>query len=174
MTRPSSFLASQQRFQSTRTPQKNRRTVAGVTDFLRAHDNMATLLPAIMRIAEVQKECAVILPAMFDACSVLQFEPGRLVLATPNAAVASKLKQQLPKLQDGLLKRGWQVNAIRIKVQVSKLAEKTIPVKQLVLPTPAISALASLKDALDNSPQNEALKAALNTMLKRHRKEKQN
>jgi hypothetical protein len=55
-------------------------------------------------------------------------------------------------------------------VQVSKFVEKTIPPKQLILPQQAFSALASLNESLDNSPQNEALKAALNTLLNRHRK----
>ncbi|WP_292937584.1 DciA family protein [Noviherbaspirillum sp.] len=172
MIRSSSFVSYKQGFQSTRRAGKTTSTVTGVTDFLRANDKMAKLLPAISRINALQKECAAILPALFDACSVIQFEAGNLVLATPNAALATKLKQQLPKLQDGLLKRGWQVNAIRIKVQVSNIAEKIIPPKQLALPAKAVSALASLNDALENSPQNEALKAAISAMLKRHRKDK--
>lgn len=175
MVRSSSFLSSQQRFQSTRAPRKTGSSVTavtGVTDFLRAHEKLAALLPAITRIAALQKECSTILPALFDACSVMQFESGNLVLSTPNAAFATKLKQQLPKLQDDLLKRGWQVNAIRIKVQVGKIVEKKIQPKQLVLPAPAISALDSLNNSLENSPNNQALKNALSAMLRRHRKEK--
>ncbi len=106
---------------------------------------------------------------MFDACAVLQFESNQLVLAIPNAALATKLKQQLPKLQDGLLKRGWQVNAIRLKVQVSNLIEKTSAPKKISLPMQAISALADLDQGLENSPRNEALKMAISAMLKRHR-----
>lgn len=118
----------------------------------------------------LQKECAQVLPALFEVCSVVQFEAGQLVLATPNAAIATKLKQQLPKLQDNLLKRGWQVNAIRIKVQLGKVAERQHqPKKQLVLPRQAISALAELKDSLESSKGNEALTAALGRMLDRHR-----
>lgn len=93
-------------------------------------------------------------------------------MATPNAALAAKLKQQLPKLQDALLKRGWQVNAIRIKVQVGKIAEKTTPQKNLTLPGKAISALESLSQSLEDSPQNEALKTALTNLVSRHKKEK--
>lgn len=172
MVRSSSFLSSQPHFQSTRASAQRARGVTGVTDFLRAHDKMATLLPAVTRITTLQKECGAILPLMFGTCSVMQFETGQLTLSTPNAALATKLKQQLPKLQDGLLKRGWQVNAIRIKVQVSKIVEKTIKPKQLVLPAQALSALASLTESLESSPRNEALKAALNAMLRRHRNDK--
>jgi hypothetical protein len=54
-------------------------------------------------------------------------------------------------------------------VQVGNIAEKQQKPKQLVLPAKAISALASLNQTLDDSPRNQALKAALDTMLKRHR-----
>lgn len=167
-----SFNTLQQRFQSTRGRTKAASGVTAVTDFLRAHDKMAALLPAVRRLVALQKDCLLILPALFDACSVIQFETGQLVVATPNAALAAKLKQQLPKLQDNLLKRGWQVNAIRIKVQVGKIAEKIVQPKTLTLPGKAISALASLNASLEDSPRNHALKEALNTMLNRHRKNK--
>lgn len=172
MTRPSSFISSQQRFQSTRAPLKKRSSVTGVTDFLRAHEKMATLLPAVTRLVALQKECEALLPALFDRCSVMQFEAGSLVLSAPNAAMATKLRQQLPNLQENLLKQAWQVNAIRIKVQVGKISDKKIPPKQLVLPAQAISALSSLQNSLEDSPYNQSLKAALNTMLRRHRKER--
>lgn len=172
MQRSSSFITSQQRFQSTRGKRKSASGVTGVTDYLRAHETMAALLPAVARLVSLQKDCSSILPALFDACSVLQFEAGQLVVATPNAALATKLKQQLPKLQEALLKRGWQVNAIRIKVQVGKIAQKTVPQKTLTLPGRAISALESLSETLEDSPQNQALKDALKRMVQRHQNEK--
>lgn len=132
------------------------------------HDKMATLLPAITRLAALQKECSAILPALFDACSVMQFDAGQLTVGTPNAALATKLKQQLPKLQDGLVQRGWQVSAIRIKVQVSKIVVKTSKVKDLPLPKQAKSAFATLTNTLEDSPGNQALKNALRALLKRH------
>lgn len=155
--------------QGAQTSGTTARNAKGAADFLRTHDKLAALLPAVTRMAALQKDCAAALPAMFDACAVLQFESNQLVLAIPNAALATKLKQQLPKLQDCLLKRGWQVNAIRLKVQVSNLIEKTVLAKQISLPMQAISALADLDQGLENSPRNEALKMAISVMLKRHR-----
>jgi hypothetical protein len=38
-------------------------------------------------------------------------------LLAANAAVAAKLRQLQPRLEDALGQRGWQVTAIRIKVQ---------------------------------------------------------
>lgn len=144
----------------------------GVVDFLRAHDRMATLLPAVARMASLQKDCAAVLPVLFETCSVMQYEAGQLVLATPNNALAAKLKQQLTKLQDGLLNRGWQVSAIKIKVQVGKISEKTTKSKQIALPSQALGALETLNKSLESSPGNAALKAAISTMLKRHHSRK--
>jgi len=133
---------------------------------------MATLLPAVARMAALQKDCAALLPALFETCSVMQYEAGQLVLATPNNALAAKLKQQLTKLQSGLSNRGWQVSAIKIKVQVGKIYEKATLKKQIALPSQALSALETLNRSLESSPGNAALKTAISTMLKRHHNRK--
>lgn len=156
-------------YQRSTRPTKSPLSATGAADFLRANDKMAAIMPTVMRMAALQKDCAGALPAMFEACAILQFETGQLVLSTPNAAIAAKLKQQLPKLQDALQQRGWQVNAIRLKVQVTKTLEKSSPCKQLTLPQQALSALAVLADTLETSPRNEALKAAIKAMVRRHR-----
>lgn len=131
---------------------------------------MASLLPSVTRMAALQRDCAAALPAMFSTCAVLQFETGQLVLAVPNAALASKLKQQLPKLTESLLQRGWQVSAIRLKVQVGASVNKAAPVKQLSLPDQAISALAQLETTLDKSPRNTDLLNAINRLVTRPRR----
>jgi hypothetical protein len=145
------------------------RSAQGIADFLQADEKMAALLPAVTRIAALQKDCVKILPAVFDTCSVLQFDAGQLTVSTPSSALAAKLKQQLPKLQDTLLKRGWQVIAIRIKVQPGNISKKIQSEKQLVMPESAVSALATLHDTLENAPGNETLKAALSALVQRHR-----
>lgn len=162
MTRPSTFVPA-------RSGQRTPPSPKGVTDFLRGHDKLAALLPSATRMAALQSDCAAMLSTMFAACGVLQFESGTLVLSTPNSALASKLKQQLPKLQEGLLKRGWQVNAIRLKVQVGPGLSKPAPSKQLRLPDPAVSALRQLGGALDNSPRNAQLLAAIARLVARQR-----
>ncbi len=161
--RPSSFIPFKQ---STTSP----KTAKGAAEFLRSHDKMAALLPSINRMAALQKDCAAALPAMFIHCAVLQFEADQLVLSIPNAALAARLKQQLPKLQDELLQRGWQVNSIRLKVQVSKTLVKSTASTQLVLPSQALSAFAELSTSLEDSPRNQALKTAVALMMQRHRR----
>lgn len=153
----------------TNTQPRTKPGAIGAVDFLHAHDKMAALLPALTRMIALQKDCAKTLPAMFATCGVLQFEAGQLVLSTPTTALAAKLKQQLPNLQEKLQGLGWQVNAIRLKVQVSESLEKSTPSKQLSLSPKAISAFADLGDTLEESPRNEALKAALKAMVNRLR-----
>ena len=142
---------------------------AGAADFLRGSEKLAALMPAVTRMVALQKDCASSLPPMFHGCDILQYEAGQLVLATPNAAVASKLKQQLPKLQATLLQCGWQVSAVKLKVQVSKSIEPSAQTRQLVLTNQAISAFAELGDALQALPHNETLVAALRAMVQRKR-----
>lgn len=141
---------------------------SGVSSFLAANDKISPLLPTIRRNASLQKECGSILPAIFVSCEVLQLMEEQLTLSTPNAALASKLKQQLPKLQSQLQLRGWQINAIRIKVQVKKVVEKILPVRQLALSDPAVHAFNALENALEDTPQNDALRAALHRLVMRH------
>jgi chromosomal replication initiation ATPase DnaA len=160
MTRPASFTPYQ--------PGNSRaKSAKGAVDFLRAHDKLANLLPAAARLVALQKDCAAILPAQFAWCSPLAFENGQLTLAIPNAALAAKLKQQLPKLQDNLLKRGWQVIAIRLKVQVINVVAKQERKPHPGLPAGAVAAFAQLENALEKTPQNSALKEALKNLVEK-------
>jgi hypothetical protein len=148
---------------------KTRQTARGVTDFLRSNDRMASLLPAAMRMASLQKDCAAALPPMFGLCDVLSFEDAALVLATPSSAVAAKLKQQLPKLQAALQQRGWQVHHIRLKVQVTRSLPPVVHTRVLEMPETAVSAFEELGAALADTPQNAKLIAAIKAMAARRR-----
>ena len=167
MNRSSSFPP----FSPNRPSRKPANGATDAVNLLRSHDKMSAILPTVARLAALQKDCEAVLPALFEICSVMHYDANQLVLSTPNAAMASKLKQQLPKLQDALLQRGWQISVIRLKVQVGKVVEKQPLAKNLVLPRQAISALAELKESLEKTRGNDALRAALATMLQRHRKD---
>lgn len=138
----------------------------GAMNFLGAHNKMASLMPTVTRLIALQKDCAAILPAMFHQCHVLNLEMGNLTFAVPNAALASKLKQQLPKLQGDLLMLGWQVNAIRLKVQVPipPVVAPAIPPRQLS--PKAVEAFSALCEDLGNHAGNASLKAAVRALIK--------
>ena len=140
-----------------------------IASFLRHNDKLSPLLPTVKRNISLQKECRAVLPAIFDACEVLNLNEDQLVMATPNASIATKLKQQLPKLQAHLQQRGWQINAIKIKVQVKRAVEKPEPIKQAILTGSALNAFKDLETHLEATPQNEGLRAALSRLLSRNR-----
>lgn len=149
------------------------RSALGAVDFLNAHDKMAGLLPTVARMAALQKDCAAILPGIFTACEVLQFESDKLVLSIPSAALAAKLKQTLPRLRESLIERGWQVSAIRLKVQVDQVVVKAKPEKRTTLSGSALCALEELEKSLEAKPYNAPLRAALQAMVQRHRARQQ-
>ncbi|MBC3928102.1 DciA family protein [Undibacterium sp. CY21W] len=154
---------------------KRGRPVMGATgagDFLRSNDKISPLLPTIQRHLSLQKDCGAILPPIFDTCEVMQLADGLLTLSAPNAALATKLKQQCPKLLCSLQERGWQINAVRIKVQVKRVVEKAPPVKQLALSGKALQAFSTLEQNLENTSQNTDLLAALSRLLERHQQPK--
>ena len=143
-------------------------TAPGINSFLN-RGTLAALMPTVNRLVALQKDCATALPAMFQHCDILQFEGGQLVLATPNAAVAAKLKQQLPKLQATLEQRGWQISAIKLKVQVTKALPPVVHTTGLILPERAVEAMDELSEALPASKQNAGLIAALQSLVRRRR-----
>jgi chromosomal replication initiation ATPase DnaA len=99
---------------------------------------------------------------------VLQLASEQLVVATPNAALATKLKQQLPKLIEALQKRGWQITAIRIKVQVSQQRQPVTVSKQCQFSDSALSAFSSLEQSLAKSSHNDDLCLALRSLLSKY------
>jgi hypothetical protein len=148
---------------------KKNQTSFDATDFLRANARMASLLPAAMRMARLQNDCAAVLPPVFANCDVLSFQDGALVLAVPTSAIAAKLKQQVLKLQNSLQQRGWQVDSIRLKVQVARAMPPQVQMRTLELPPRAVEAFEELGEALPDTPQNEKLIAAIKSLAAKRR-----
>ena len=130
---------------------------------------IAHLWPTITNLNALQKECVAALPQLFFYCQVLHLESEQLTVAAPNSALASKLKQLLPKLLAALQKAGWQINAIRIKVQVSPELEREPQQKQCRLSVKAVSAFGELEKNLSGSKHNGELLTALRNLLNRQR-----
>jgi hypothetical protein len=147
------------------------RQAVGATDFLRRNDRLAALLPAVQRLAELQHDCAESLPTSFKFCEILAFNGSELTLSTPNAAVAAKLKQQLPKLQESLTRKGWQINNIRLKVQMTRAASAAVarPRASLALSAAAVDSFDQLSEQLEATKQNAPLIAALKVMVAKRR-----
>jgi hypothetical protein len=131
---------------------KNRQTSIVATDFLRKNDRMASLLPAAMRMARLQSDCAAILPVMAGNTDVISFQDGVLVLAVPSSAVAARMKQNLPKLQSALAQRGWAVESVTLE-----------------LPKTAVQAFEELAESLEETSQNKDLVAALRRLAEKRK-----
>jgi hypothetical protein len=144
-------------------------TTPGVSDLLRGNNGIAGLLPMANRMARLQADCAQALPPMFGQCDILRFEEGSLTLAVANAALAAKLKQQVPKLQAALRQRGWQVEAVKLKVQMTRPTPPEHVARVLELPKMAVSAFEELGDTLPDTPQNKTLIAAIKAMAARRK-----
>jgi hypothetical protein len=141
-----------------------RQTSHAATDFLRSNDRLASLLPAVSRMARLQADCAAALPAIFHNCDVLSFQEGLLTLAVPSSALAARLKQLLPKLQATLQQRGWQVESTRIKLQVTRALPDRPAMRTLELPPTAVQAFEQLAESLPDNKQNRDLVAALKAL----------
>jgi hypothetical protein len=150
---------------------RNRKTAFDATDFLRRNDRLAALMPTAMRMGNLQRDVKVILPPMYGGCEVLAFQNGALTLAVPSSAVAAKLKQQLPKLQTHLQRKGWQVETMRIKIQM----RTNVPVREatrqssLTLPPTAVQAFADLGESLPETAQNAQLIAAIRRLAEKRK-----
>lgn len=148
---------------------KNRQTSIVATDFLRANDRMASLLPAAMRMARLQSDCAAILPVMAGNTDVIAFHEGTLVLAVPSSAVAARMKQMVPKLQTALAAKGWPVESIRLKVQVGRAMPDKPQMRTLELPPTAVRAFEDLAESLEETSQNKDLVAALRRLAEKRK-----
>jgi hypothetical protein len=151
---------------------KVRRTSIEATDFLRRNDRLASLLPAATRMASLQKDVRLILPPMYANCETLSIQDGVLTLAVPSSAVAAKLKQQAPKLLAALQKKGWQVDSVRIKIQVGRampVQDDIMKPSSFELPPTAVQAFEELGEALPASPQNAELIAAIRRLAEKRK-----
>ena len=143
-----------------------RPTARDAADFLQGNDKLAGLLPAAARLADLQRECVRLMPTQFVHCTVLQITDGQLTVAVPNAALATRVKQLLPKLHAGLLEKGWQIDGIKLKIQVIA-APLPKPVRDLSLPGGAVASFAALDSSLETHPRNAALKEAIQALVAR-------
>ncbi len=155
-------------FIPARRPDQQPKT-KGALDFLQSNDRLAALLPTLGQLASLQSDCERILPTLFSNCRVLQLREGSLQVAVPNAALATRLKQVLPKLQDGLRQKGWPVDAVKLKVQLMPAVPQATPRphRHKVLSRNAAGAFAELEQTLEDNPRNAGLRDALKTLLSR-------
>jgi len=134
------------------------------------HDATADkLLPTAQRYLDLQQDlCQTVPSGVLRESRICQFDGGALVIAVPSAAVASRLRQILPGVRDGLENRGWKIISIQLRVQPPKLAEGPLPrvARSLRgLPGSAILHWQNLARTVSPSPLRDAIRA----LILRHR-----
>jgi hypothetical protein len=81
--------------------------------------------------------------------------------------MAAKLKNQLITLQTQLIQRGWQIQQIKLKIQIETSAPASTPEKNIALSQNALRSLSQLNQTLEKQ-KNSPVQAALAKMIKRH------
>ena len=84
--------------------------------------------PTLARLSELTRDSAARLKAveslipstLFSAIQAGPIEGPVWCLLLDNNAAAAKIRQLLPALQSHLRVKGWEVNSIRLKVQVNR------------------------------------------------------
>lgn len=132
--------------------------------FLSAAPNLQALLQQAQKLLALQKAWNEVAPKPLAAASkVGAVRQQTLIVYANNGAVAGKLRQLVPSLLEKIQKRGFEVTAIRVDVQVEALPPGKKP-KDLTVSHNALSSLEKLEHTLADSP----LKNALHTLIQRH------
>ena len=132
--------------------------------FLSAAPNLQTLLQHAQELLALQSAWNEIAPKQLAAASRTGAVRGRmLIVYASNGAVAAKLRQLAPSLLAKIQKRGFEVTAIRVDVQV-ETPHPDKKQKDLAINRNALNNLAQLERSLADSP----LKNALQTLIQRH------
>ncbi len=143
---------------------------ASVMDFLHRHDGAAALLPAAERIVRLEADLLGAMPASLRAdCTVTDFDGAEVTVRVSSASVAAKLRQTLPRLRETLVRRGWQVDGIRLRIRPRPKHEaEPAPWKSPTtpsIPAAGVDAFEVLGDTLDDTP----LRAAVDRLVRRRR-----
>jgi hypothetical protein len=92
-----------------------------VTEALSANTTLAQLLERLRESEARLETVRLVIPAALRThvrAGVLD-ETGWNLLV-PNGAVAAKLRQCLPSIEQALAERGWKTTAVRVKVQAEQ------------------------------------------------------
>ncbi len=127
------------------------------------------LLREVREVAELQRAYAAIVPRNLAPFShVAAFHAGRVTLLTNSGIFASKIKQLMPRFLSEFRQRGFDINAIEVRVQVrsSRAANQMSDKIPRQISAQGLKSLARLEANLTASP----LRAAVSDLLAKQRK----
>ena len=129
-------------------------------EYLNADEAMARLAAHAGRLLKLQRLFEEVVPAaLARTCRIANFKSGVIFIHAENGAVAAKLRQTTPSLNDEFRTRGVEVTEIRIKVQPLDIAaQHNPPVQAAVLGDAGRASIAKLADSLAEGPLRESLR----------------
>lgn len=135
-----------------------------VSEVLDRTDAFAALRAGVEQVASLQRDLTALLPDYLAShVEPGSIKDGTLTLFAAHNALAARLRQVERRLLADLQKRGWPVDALRVRVR-PKDAPEPPHVKQARMTSVGVAALRELADHLEPSP----LQAALARMAARH------
>lgn len=99
-------------------------------------------------------------PGLAEACHVARLEDQRLTVAVPSAAYAARLRQLAPRTVAQLVRSGWNLTEIQVRVQASLLQSRTkkpMPKQSNPLDSEGLEAFRSLQENLRPGPLADAV-----------------
>ena len=136
-----------------------------LVDYLYAEQHIAALLPQLKQLQQLQDICTQSFPQWKTAIKVSQYQNGQVTLRIENTAVASKLRQLLPQLQQAFLQHGRQVSSIQLRLQAM---QNTAWKKTTVNTKPSLSHFARTQlNQLAQQLPDSALQTAISNLAKR-------
>lgn len=135
--------------------------------YLGSGETLERLHDHARRLLRLQATFDALLPAgLRGACSVGNVKTDTLVVLARNGAVASKLKQLAPSLQDQLGEQGILVRSIQVKVQLGPAAPLAPEPQYRTIP---VAGRASIEALAASLPPDAPLRAALERLAARSR-----
>ena len=138
-------------------------------EYLDSHEKVVTLMHTAKQLMEIENACNRILPVWFSNCHILKLENGTLLVGVPNQAVAARIRQKIPFLQNRLGLKGWPVHTVRLKVSFLQNLYREKPVGKKNLSPKAYESFSKLYEQFEQNDTYSPLTRALHQLISGYR-----
>lgn len=150
-------------------------TLPAAIEYLGSQKRTVDVVRIARQLMEIRNDCNHLLPGWFVNCRITNLKNGTLSISVPNQALAARLRQRIPFLQNQLSMKGWSIDTIRVKVLITppEVTEKPVPKK--TLPPKARESFSELYEHFKQDEHSHSqLCEALRRLISRHPTEKNN
>jgi len=132
-------------------------------DWLGRDQRYGTILATVQQLMQVQRVVCQMLPgAMGAACQVARMDTNSMTLTVPSAAHAAKLRQMGPAILRRLMREGWAVTDLHVKITMQARSRDQTPTRHGVpLGPQGLQAFSDLASTLQPGPLADAVQRLL-------------